>query len=83
MTKEEIKFTANELVEIEKAFDERAERSVTFVAMTAERVSHFKKKPEIDEFMDKICRESVHTWDTFRTISAKAQRMREAKQHEM
>lgn len=70
-----MEFTKNELKEIEKIFDIQAGYMGKFHAELITSFDRIKSKKK-DKFMSKLFNEMVDVFDTYRTISAKASRMK-------
>lgn len=67
-------FTKGELFEVEKAFDFGAGQHIANASRVLEI---FSKVQHTDGFIQKFIKETTQTYDVMRTISAKANRIRE------
>lgn len=73
-----MKFTKKELYEIEKMFDISAGHLTDAHARMMNIVSPLAKNGnKVEKHLHKLFDEHVEAWDVYRTISAKASKMRE------
>lgn len=71
-------FTKEELYEIEKLFDNHASSSSAGMAHFVNSLDKWAHKmPHLESHMSKVFDEHISAWNVYRTISARAQRMRE------
>ena len=76
-------FTKEELYEIEKLFDMYAGSSGDGMARFVSSLDKWAHKmPQLEAHMSKVFDEHIHAWNAYRTISAKAKRMRDYGQKE-